>query len=108
MLNVNDLGNLFIEFGTSLKQMYQSSNEENVKLECKSESGKDAEYITRSELLEMYKPILTNYGLNQAIHMENFPHTKVGKKYYFKRDEVDKWLEARSSDKKATTSVKYV
>lgn len=108
MININDLGNIFIEFGASLKQMQISSNESADTKNDSQNGNVNDEYITRSELLEMYKPILTNYGLTQAIHMENFPYTKVGKKYYFKKEEVDKWLEARNSNNKSTTSIKYV
>lgn len=56
-------------------------------------------YLSRKDLLEMYHPVLTEYGLTQAIHINGLPFIKRGAKYFFKKSEIEVWLKSRESSK---------
>lgn len=56
------------------------------------------EYLSRKQVIEMYYPLITDYGLTQLIHTKGFPHIKRGNKYFFNKDEIDKWLKENGNE----------
>ena len=71
-------------------------------------TSENKKYLTRKEVLEEYAPIITSYGLSQAIHMENFPYIKRGKKYFFVKEDIDTWLSKRTNVSAINRTTKYV
>ncbi len=50
------------------------------------------EYLTKKEVIQIYYPYFTEYGLTQAIHKNTIPYHKRGAKYFFKKSEIDEWI----------------
>ena len=103
--NMELIADLLIQLGTAIKQ--------NVKVEYSVEnnlgSTNTKEYLTRKQVLEMYSPVITDYGLRQSMNMDNFPYIRRGKQYFFVKDEIDKWLVERNvSLPIKTKTIKYV
>lgn len=103
--NMEVIADLLIQLGTAIKQ--------NVKVEYIVEnnlgSTNTKEYLTRKQVLEMYSPVITDYGLRQSMNMDNFPYIRRGKQYFFVKDEIDKWLVERNvSLPIKTKTIKYV
>lgn len=102
-MNINELGKYLILIGHLLINIKpeELNGENSIKEENKEE------YLSRKEVIELYHPVLTEYGLNQSIHMKGLPHIKRGNKYFFKKSEIDKWLED-NRENKGKTRVRYV
>ncbi len=103
--NMELIADLLIQLGTAIKQ--NTKVEHNVENYLSSTNTK--KYLTRKQVLEMYSPVITDYGLRQSINMDNFPYIRRGKQYFFVKDEIDKWLAERNVSlpiKKRT--IKYV
>ena len=49
-------------------------------------------YLSRKEVVERYHPLITEYGLSQAVNKHELVFTKIGNKYFFKIDELEKWI----------------
>ena len=99
------IADLLIQLGTAIKQ--------NMKVEYSVEnnlgSTNTKEYLTRKQVLEMYSPVITDYQLRQLMNMYNFPYIRRGKKYFFVKDEIDKWLNERNMTLPTRTkTIKYV
>lgn len=55
-------------------------------------------YLTKKEVIKEYYPLLTDYGLSQAIHTKNLPYHKRGAKYFFRKSEIDEWINSNNKD----------
>lgn len=103
--NMELIADLLIQLGTAIKQ--NTNVEHSVENYLSSTNTK--EYLTRKQVLEMYSPVITEYGLRQSINMDNFPYVRRGKQYFFVKDEIDKWLSERNvSLPIKTKTIKYV
>lgn len=54
---------------------------------------------TINELIENY-PFFTRYNINKAIQNDGLPYCFIGNKRMFSKNEIDKWLEKETSQKK--------
>lgn len=63
---------------------------------------KESEYLTKKQVIELYHPLFTEYGLSQAVHKGEVPYIKRGRKYFFLRSDIDKWISqnGQANDKK--------
>lgn len=103
--NMEVIADLLIQLGNAIKQ--------NVKVEYSVENNLSStntkEYLTRKQVLEMYAPFLTEYSLRESIHKENFPYVRRGRQYFFRQEEIDKWLSERNMTiPMRTKTIKYV
>lgn len=93
MINANNevVADLLIQLGNALKGN---------KIDCivneVEETKNSKTFLTRKEVLEVYAPVITAYGLSQAINMDGFPYIKRGKKYFFVKEDIDEWLSKRN------------
>lgn len=67
-----------------------------------------SEYISRKEVVKMYHPLITEYGLTQAINKNELRYIKRGSKYFFEPNEVKKWIEEKSSHSNSVSNYKFV
>ena len=105
--NYEVIADLLIQLGTAMKS--QDLNVENIVKTKLDSTNTNSKYLTRKEVLEMYSPVITDYGLRQAINMDDFPCVKRGKQYFFTQEAIDNWLTERTTRQVAPrTSVKYV
>lgn len=103
--NIEVIADLLIQLGVAIKQ----TNNVEHSVENYLSSTNTNKYLTRKEVLEIYSPVITDYGLRQAMSMDNFPYIKRGKQFFFIKDEIDKWLlERNSANPVKTKTVKYV
>lgn len=75
--------------------------------EIKAPITNEDPYLSRKEVLNMYRPLFTEYGLTQAIHTRKLPYIKRGSKYFFKKSEIDDWI-AENNGKSGNKRIKYV
>ena len=101
MINTNNevVADLLIQLGNALK----GNKTEYIGVDIE-ETKNNKTFLTRKEVLEIYSPVITSYGLSQAINMDGFPYIKRGKKYFFVKEDIDKWLSQRND----TTPVKRI
>ena len=100
MINNNEVvADLLIQLGNALK-----GNKTEYINGSVDENKNNKTFLTRKEVLEVYAPVITAYGLSQAINMDGFPYIKRGKKYFFVKEDIDKWL----SERNGTTPVKRI
>lgn len=105
--NYEVIADLLIQLGTAMKK--QDSNVENIVKTKLDSTNTNSKYLTRKEVLEMYSPVITDYGLRQAINIDGFPCIKRGKQYFFTQEAIDNWLSERTTRQAAPrASVKYV
>ena len=62
----------------------------------------DGTYLTRKEVIEKYHPVITAYGISQAINKHELVFTKIGNKYFFKTEDLDKWINNQKVKNKPT------
>ena len=55
-------------------------------------TAQENEYLTKKQVIELYHPLFTDYGLSQAVHKGEVPYIKRGRKYFFSRSDIDKWI----------------
>lgn len=55
-------------------------------------------FLTKKEVIRNYYPLFTDYGLSQAIHTNSIPYHKRGSKYFFKKSEIDDWINNKDSN----------
>lgn len=105
--NYKVIADLLIQLGTAMKnEGFKVEDIVETKLDSTNTNNK---YLTRKEVLEMYSPVITDYGLRQAIAIDGFPCIKRGKQYFFTQEAIDNWLNERTTRHVATrSSVKYV
>lgn len=53
-----------------------------------------------NQLIENYS-IFTRYNINKAISEKGLPYFSLGSKKYFKKSEIEKWIEKQQSDNKS-------
>lgn len=82
-------------------------NMNEIKSNSADEEEVKEEYLSRKEVIELYHPLFTEYGLNQSIHTKGLPHLKRGSKYFFKKTEIDKWIEENAKNR-SNNLVRYV
>ena len=63
----------------------------------------DEKYLTKKEVIKLYYPLFTEYGLSQALHTQNLPYHKRGNKYFFRKSEIDSWINDNKSNKSVNT-----
>ena len=73
-----------------------------------SKKSSNIEYISRKEVVKMYHPLITEYGLTQAINKNELKYIKRGSKYFFEPNEVKKWIENKSSESNKISNYKFV
>lgn len=82
---------LFLKTYNDRQQIEANTDEE-------KRQTKEEIYLSRKELLGIYHPLFTEYSLAQAIHTKKIPYIKRGSKYFFKKSEVDTWLNEKNCD----------
>ncbi len=55
-------------------------------------------YLSKQQVIDMCHPLITDYGLSQAIHTNDIPYLKRGKKYFFLEDDVKEWIDKKKSN----------
>lgn len=65
-------------------------------------------YLSRKEVIDRYKPLITEYGLSQAIHKNQLQFSKIGNKYFFKIEDVDKWIDNQKVNNTTHIATKFV
>lgn len=103
----NNIGDMLIEIGTIIKK-YQTKN---------NNYANDSKLLKAREVIELY-PILTAYGLNDAVKKGLIPVIKRGKLNFYDSRDIEKYIcelkENNSSEiekitsKKTTIRTKFV
>ena len=78
-----NLGDMLIEIGTIIKK-YQEQNNTNIL--------NNNQLLKTKEVIERY-PILTNYGLNDAVRRGLIPVIKRGKLNFFDSKDIEKYID---------------
>ena len=74
-------------------------------------TGNEKQYVSKAEAIELYYPLITEYGLKQAINKNEIKYIKRGTKYFFESDDLKKWIDEKKSNNVATylnKSIKFV
>lgn len=74
-------------------------------------TGNEKQYVSKAEAIELYHPLITEYGLKQAINKNEIKYIKRGTKYFFESDDLKKWIDEKKSNNVATylnKSIKFV
>lgn len=77
-------------------------------LSAPTPTTKEEKFITKQQVIEMCHPLITQYGINQAIKTNDIPFIKRGSKYFFQEAEVKAWIDKKRSDSDVRSSHKYV
>lgn len=74
-------------------------------------TGNEKQYISKAEAIELYHPLITEYGLKQAINKNEIKYIKRGTKYFFSSDDLKKWIDEKKSNNVSdylNKSIKFV
>ena len=71
-------------------------------------STENNNYLSRKEVIDRYKPLITEYGLSQAIHKNELVFSKIGNKYFFKIEDIDKWIDNQKVNNTTHIATKFV
>lgn len=74
-------------------------------------TGNEKQYVSKAEAIEIYHPLITEYGLKQAINKNEIKYIKRGTKYFFSSDDLKKWIDEKKSNNVKTylnKSIKFV
>lgn len=74
-------------------------------------TGNEKQYVSKAEAIELYHPLITEYGLKQAINKNEIKYIKRGTKYFFSSDDLKKWIDEKKSNNVKTylnKSIKFV
>lgn len=74
-------------------------------------TGNEKQYVSKAEAIELYHPLITEYGLKQAINKNEIKYIKRGTKYFFSSDDLKKWIDEKKSSNVKTylnKSIKFV
>lgn len=73
-------------------------------------STNNERYITKRQVVDMCHPLITEYGINQAIKKNDIAFIKRGNKYFFIEEEVKQWIDKKRSycNDSVRTSNKFV
>lgn len=96
-----------------LTSMAATLNENMNKGFTKAVNNKDTQlnteqFLTKKEVIQAYYPLFTEYGLTQAIHKQDIPYHKRGAKYFFKKSEVDAWINNNSKQERSKKNYQFV
>ena len=62
-------------------------------------------FLSKKQVIEIYSALFTEYGLTQAIHKGDIPYHKRGSKYFFKKEEIDLWLNNTDNHKNKASRI---
>ena len=68
-------------------------------------------YLSKKQAVEEYHPLITAYSIDQAIHKKEIKYIKRGNKFFFDKDELNKWVENIQNNignKSQKDTIKYV
>lgn len=71
----------------------------------------EKQYVSKVEAIELYHPLITEYGLKQAINKNEIKYIKRGTKYFFSSDDLKKWIDEKKSNNVSNClnkSIKFV
>lgn len=68
----------------------------------------ERQYVSKAEAVKLYHPLLTEYGLKQAINKNEIKYIKRGTKYFFESEDLKKWIDENRSNNVATRSNKSI
>lgn len=74
-------------------------------------TGNEKQYVSKAEAIELYHPLITEYGLKQAINKNEIKYIKRGTKYFFSSDDLKKWIDEKKSNNVSNylnKSIKFV
>lgn len=80
----------------------------NNKIDANSQKITTKQYLSKSELVKMYHPLVTEYGLRQAINKHSINFIKQGSKYFFERTDIEEWINKKKSGIKDNLNVKNI
>lgn len=66
-------------------------------LEPKEENAEKEIIYTINDLIDNYS-IFTRYSINKAISEKDLPYFSLGTKKYFKKTEIDNWIQQQKSN----------
>ena len=66
-------------------------------LEPKEENDEKEIIYTINDLIDNYS-IFTRYSINKAISEKDLPYFSLGTKKYFKKTEIDNWIQQQKSN----------
>lgn len=89
----NGLGNLLIEIGIAIKK-YEENNSQN--------KINDSKLLKSKEVLSLY-PVLTLYGLNEAVKKGLIPVVKRGKLNYYDSLDIENYLKSLKNYEHSST-----
>lgn len=58
----------------------------------------EKQYVSKAEAIELYHPLITEYGLKQAINKNEIKYIKRGTKYFFESEDLKKWIDEKKSN----------
>lgn len=68
-------------------------------------------YLSKTEAIELYHPLLTEYSLTQSIKKNEIKYIKRGAKYFFLKEDLQSWVDDRkliNSNQSIRTTTKFV
>lgn len=71
-------------------------------------TSNEKQYVSKAEAIELYHPLITEYGLKQAINKNEIKYIKRGTKYFFESEELKKWIDENRSNNVVTRSNKSI
>lgn len=80
----------------------------NNKLVIMNQKDNAKQYLSKSELIKLYHPLIIEYGLRQAINKNDINYIKHGTKYFFERHDVETWISKKKSNSKDNNAVKSI
>lgn len=78
------------------------------KLVITNQKENTKQYLSKSELIKLYHPLITEYGLRQAINKNDINYIKQGTKYFFERQDVETWIKGKKSTSKENNTIKSI
>ena len=89
-----------------IKMVIDENRKEEVVVESKESVEVSKEIYSVDELIEKY-PFFTRYNINKAIDEEKFPVFYIGRKKFFDKEEVEKWLSQKSIAKRKNEKERF-
>ena len=71
----------------------------------------EQKYLSKTEAIELYHPLLTEYSLTQSIKKNEIKYIKRGAKYFFLKEDLQSWVDDRkliNSNQSIRTTTKFV
>lgn len=94
----NGLGDLLIEIGTAIKKYEESNQKINLN---------DSKLLKAKDVLRLY-PILTAYGLNEAVKKGAIPVVKRGKLNFYDSSDIEKYLASLKSSQNNSSIIEEI